>query len=69
MARFRRLARDDERLSETLAGLTYWEFAMLMLKNFVHRMAQWLQSAKQALDILNKLDKFTMINLVFYKIW
>ena len=33
MARFRRLARDYERLPETLAGLHYLAFAMLMLKN------------------------------------
>jgi transposase len=38
-ARFRRLARDYERLSETLAGLMYLAFAILMLKNFVHVMA------------------------------
>lgn len=38
-ARFRRLARDYERLPETLKGLTYLAFAMLMLKNFVHLMA------------------------------
>ncbi len=41
-ARFRRLARDYERLPETLAGLTYLAFAILMLKNFVHLMAQVL---------------------------
>ncbi len=41
-ARFRRLARDYERLPETLAGLTYLAFAMLMLKNFVHLMAHVL---------------------------
>lgn len=41
-ARFRRLARDYERLPETLAGLTYLAFAMLMLKNFVHLMAHIL---------------------------
>lgn len=34
-ARFRRLARDYERLPETLAGLHYLAFAMLMLRNFV----------------------------------
>lgn len=33
MARFRRLARDDERLPETLAGMHYLAFATLMLKN------------------------------------
>jgi len=41
-ARFRRLARDYERLPETLAGLTYLAFAILMLKNFVHLMAHLL---------------------------
>lgn len=35
MARFRRLARDDERLPETLAGLHVLAFAMLMLKRFI----------------------------------
>jgi transposase len=34
-ARFRRLARDYERLPETLAGLHYLAFAMLMLKRFI----------------------------------
>ncbi len=34
-ARFRRLARDDERLPETLAGLHFLGFAILMLKRFV----------------------------------
>lgn len=33
MAHFRRLARDYERLPETLAGLHYLAFATLMLKN------------------------------------
>ncbi|MDR3734030.1 MAG: IS5/IS1182 family transposase, partial [Acidobacteriaceae bacterium] len=32
-ARFRRLARDYERLSETLAGYHYFAFAWLMLAN------------------------------------
>jgi transposase len=41
-ARFRRLARDYERLPNTLAGLTYLAFAILMLKNFVHLMAHVL---------------------------
>jgi transposase len=41
-ARFRRLARDYERLPETLAGLHYLAFAMLMLKNFVQVMAHVL---------------------------
>ncbi len=35
MARFRRLARDYERLPETLAGLHFLAFAMLMLKQFI----------------------------------
>lgn len=34
-ARFRRLTRDYERLPETLAGLHYLAFAILMLKRFV----------------------------------
>ena len=34
-ARFRRLARDYERLPETLAGLHFLAFAVLMLKRFV----------------------------------
>jgi transposase len=37
-ARFRRLARDYERLPETLAGLHFLAFAMLMLKRFVEIM-------------------------------
>jgi len=41
-ARFRRLARDYERLPETLAGLHYLAFAILMLKNFVGLMAHVL---------------------------
>jgi transposase len=40
MARFRRLARDDERLPETLAGLHVLAFAMLMLKRFITFMVQ-----------------------------
>ena len=39
MARFRRLARDYERLPETLAGLSYLAFAIMMVRNFVHLMA------------------------------
>ena len=35
MARFRRLARDYERLPETLAGLHFLAFAMLLLKRFI----------------------------------
>jgi len=38
MARFRRLARDDERLPETLAGLHVLAFAILMLTRVVHVM-------------------------------
>jgi transposase len=34
-ARFRRLARDYERLAETLAGLHFVAFAIWMLKRFV----------------------------------
>lgn len=40
MARFRRLARDYERLSETLVGLHFVAFAMLMAHRFVTAMAQ-----------------------------
>lgn len=40
MARFRRLARDYERLPETLAGLHFLAFALLMLKNVVHLLTQ-----------------------------
>ena len=40
MARFRRLARDYERLDETLAGLHYVAFAMLMTHRFVTFMTQ-----------------------------
>jgi transposase len=39
-ARFRRLARDYERLPETLAGLHFLAFAMLMLKQFFAVLAQ-----------------------------
>lgn len=38
-ARFRRLARDYERLPETLAGLHFLAFAILMLKRFVDLIA------------------------------
>jgi transposase len=41
-ARFRRLARDYERLPETLEGLSFLAFAILMLKNFVQVMAHLL---------------------------
>ena len=39
LSRFRRLARDYERLPETLAGLHFLAFLMLMLPRFVHLMA------------------------------
>jgi transposase len=39
MARFRRLARDYERLPDTLKGLHFLAFAVLMLTKFVHLMA------------------------------
>jgi transposase len=35
VSRFRRLARDYERLPETLAGSHYLAFAILMLKRFI----------------------------------
>jgi hypothetical protein len=34
-ARFRRLVWDDERLAETLAGLHFVVFAILMMKRFI----------------------------------
>lgn len=40
MARFRRLARDYERLAETLMGLHYIAFAILMARRFIILMAQ-----------------------------
>jgi len=40
MARFRRLARDYERLPETLVGLHFLAFAMLMLKRFITFMVE-----------------------------
>ena len=40
MARFRRLARDYERLEETLAGLHFLAFAILMLHRFADLLAQ-----------------------------
>jgi transposase len=46
IARFRRLARDYERLSETLVGLHFVAFAMLLAHRFVTFM---VQSAQQAL--------------------
>jgi transposase len=39
-ARFRRLARDYERLSQTLAGLHYLAFAFLMLANLARTLAE-----------------------------
>jgi transposase len=39
-ARFRRLARDYERLAETLAALHYLAFAILMLANLVRTFQQ-----------------------------
>ena len=39
LARFRRLARDYERLPDTLKGLHYLAFAVLMLAKFIHLMA------------------------------
>ncbi len=39
-ARFRRLARDYERLPETVAGLHFLAFAILMLKRLVDVLAQ-----------------------------
>lgn len=39
-ARFRRLARDYERLPEVLAGLHFVAFAMLMAHRFVHLLSQ-----------------------------
>lgn len=40
MARFRRLARDYERLAETLAGLHFLAFAIIMAKRFIEFMVQ-----------------------------
>ena len=40
MARFRRLARDYERLATTLAGLHFIAFAVLMAKRFIEFMVQ-----------------------------
>jgi transposase len=42
MARFRRLARDYERLPETLAGLHWLAFVVLMLHRFALLMAHCL---------------------------
>jgi transposase len=39
-ARFRRLARDYERLAETLVGLHFVAFAILMLTRFVALLLQ-----------------------------
>ncbi len=38
--RFRRLARDDEQLADTLQGLHFVAFAILMLRRFVELMVQ-----------------------------
>lgn len=40
VARFLRLARDYERLPETLVGFHFLAFALLMLKDVVHVLAQ-----------------------------
>jgi transposase len=40
MARFRRLARDYERLAETLAGLHFIAFAILLVRRFITFMVQ-----------------------------
>jgi transposase len=42
MARFRRLARDYERLPQTLAGLHFLAFAILMLHRFIHLLVHCL---------------------------
>lgn len=39
MSRFRRLVRDDERLPQTLKGLHFLAFAMIMLHRFVQTLA------------------------------
>jgi len=41
LARFRRLARDYERLPETLGGLHLLAFSMLLLKRFATLMAEY----------------------------
>ncbi len=41
LARFRRLARDYERLPETLRGLHLLAFAILMLTRFVRLMTEY----------------------------
>ena len=45
LARFRRLARDYERLLETLKGLHLLAFAVLMLRRFVTLMAEYAEQA------------------------
>ncbi len=40
VARFRRLARDDERLAKTLAGLHFIAFAILLAQQFITFMVQ-----------------------------
>ncbi len=42
MARFRRLARDYERFPQTLAGLHFLAFAILLLHRFIHLMVHCL---------------------------
>jgi transposase len=39
MARFRRLARDYERLPDTLKGLHFLAFAILMAQRFIQHLA------------------------------
>jgi transposase len=41
LARFRRLARDYERLPDTLTGLHFLAFSILMLRKFVTLMAEY----------------------------
>ena len=40
LARFRRLARDYERLTETLRGLHFLAFALLLLTRFIAHLAK-----------------------------
>ena len=51
--RFRRLARDYERLADTLAGLHFLAFAILMLKNVVHLFSS---SAQHALEKWERIE-------------
>ena len=41
-ARFRRLARDYERLPQTLAGVHFLAFAILLLHRFIHQVVHCL---------------------------